>query len=180
MYGDEEAVRPYARALVSAAMARGELGRVRAEMDELAAEWAGCEEFRAWAAEFHSWPRAQHREVVEGVWGEVFGGPVRELLVALSEHGMMRALPLVVAVFRRLADAAEGRWDVEAEFAVAPTEAVLAGLRARVEAAFGSASRLRVKVRPALGAGVVFRAGDRQWDGSLAGRLRRLSRAFGR
>lgn len=180
MYNEEEAARPYARALVQAAQAQGVLARVREDMDALEAQWEGSEVFRDWARRFHSMPRAAHRAGVEALWGESMSGPVKVLLQALSEHGLMAAVPQVVRIFRRLADAAEGRRDVSIAFAAEPSKQTVAALTEKAVAAYGEKTRISVSVRPELGAGMLIRAGHTQIDGSLAGRLRRLARAFGR
>ena len=165
MVNEEEAVRPYARALVQAAEDLGCLGRVREDMDALEAQWEGSKTFRDWAHAFHSLPRAEHRKQIDAVWGETMAPPTLVLLEALS-------------VFRRFADKAEGRLDVALVFAAPPTPATEAGLREKALAAYGAKTRVTVTVDPRLGAGLVVRAGHTQIDGSLAGRLRRLRQAF--
>ncbi len=178
MYNEEEAARPYARAWVQAAQALGILEDVRADAAALEAQWQGSEVFREWARTFHSMPRAKHREVVDALWGETVSRPTRVLLEALSENGLMAALPHVLQVFRRLADMAEGRRAVLLEFAANPSPKTVALLTARAREAYGPKTEITIRVAPELGAGVVIRAGDLQIDGSLTGRLRRLSRAF--
>lgn len=180
MYNEEEAARPYARALVQAAQNLGCMARVREDMEALSAQWVGSEVFREWAKRFHSMPRAKHREVVAALWGQSICPPVRVLLEALSEHGLMAVVPQVVRCFRRLADVAEGRRDVVLSFAAEPSAQTLSTLTAKAKAAYGEQTRITVEVRPELGAGVMIRAGHTQFDGTLSGRLRRLSRAFGR
>ena len=177
MYNEEEAARPYARALVQAAQNLGCMARVREDMEALSAQWVGSEVFREWAKRFHSMPRAKHREVVAALWGQSVCPPVR---VLLSEHGLMAVVPQVVRCFRRLADVAEGRRDVVLSFAAEPSAQTLSTLTAKAKAAYGEQTRITVEVRPELGAGVMIRAGHTQFDGTLSGRLRRLSRAFGR
>ena len=46
MYNEEEAARPYARALVQAAQNLGCMARVREDMEALSAQWVGSEVFR--------------------------------------------------------------------------------------------------------------------------------------
>ena len=180
MYNEEEAARPYARALAQAAMDLGTMARVRGDIEALDAQWQGCEELRAWCTTFHSAPRAAHRAFVGEVWGDTLCGPVRLLLETLSEHGLLAALPQVIRVFRRLADIAEQRKDVELVFAAPPSEATLALLSEKARTAYGPDVTIRTTVNPALGAGLILRAGHMQIDASLAGRLRRLRQTFSR
>ena len=178
MANDEEAIRPYARALAQAAMDLGEMPRVRADMDALEAQWEGSDVFRRWARGFHSMPRAAHRALIDAVWGGTMAAPTLKLLEALSMHGLMAAVPAMVKAFRRFADKAEGRIDVDIVFAVPPKPETEASLRDRAIEAYGPNTRVSVRVDAALGAGLVVRAGHTQFDGSLKGRLRRLRHAF--
>ena len=162
MVNEEEAVRPYARALVQAAADMGCLGRVREDMDALEAQWEGSKTFRDWAHAFHSLPRAEHRKQIDAIWGETMAPPTLVLLEALSVNGLMGTVPNVIKSFRRFADKAEGRLDVALVFAAPPTPATEAGLREKALAAYGAKTRVSVMVDP----------------GSLAGRLRRLRQAF--
>ncbi len=180
MYNEEEAARPYARALVQAAADLGLMARVRGDMETLDVQWQGSPELRDWCHAFHSVPRAAHRAFVREVWGESLCPPVRTLLEALSEGGLLAALPQVIRVFRRLADRAEGRVAVTFVFAVAPSQSTLETLTDKARASYGPTTEIRTEVDPRLGAGLVVRAGHLQIDGSLAGRLRRLRQAFAR
>ncbi len=178
MYNEEEAARPYSRALVHAAMTLDAMARVRGDMETLDAQWRECEALREWCTAFHSVPRAEHQAFVDEVWGETLSQPVRILLVSLSEAGLLAALPQVIRVFRRLADRAEGRKDVTFVFAVEPAPKTLEALTAKALAAYGPQTKVQVQVDARLAAGVIIRAGNTQVDGSLAGRLRRLRTAF--
>ena len=148
MVNEEEAVRPYARALVQAATDMGCLGRVRENMDALEAQWEGSKTFRDWAHAFHSLPRAEHRKQIDAVWGETMAPPTLVLLEALSVNGLMSAVPNVIKSFRRFADKAEGRLDVALVFAAPPTPATEAGLREKALAAYGAKTRVTVTVDP--------------------------------
>lgn len=178
MQNDEEAARPYARALAQAAQDLGLMARVRADMEALEAQWEGSEPLRRWARGFHSMPRAQHRATVDALWGDTMAPPTRKLLEALSVHGLLAAIPAVIKAFRRFADKAEGRLDVDIVFAAPPKPETEAALRARAVEAYGPNTRVTVATDARLGAGLVVRAGHTQFDGSLKGRLRRLRHAF--
>lgn len=180
MYNEEETVRPYVRALVQAAQTLGVLGRVREDMDALATQWEGSEVFRDWAHTFHSMPRSKHRQEIDALWGDTLAEPTRLLLEALSENGLMATVPQAVRLFRRMADRAEGRVRVAIEFAVPPEPTVSDALAAEAREAYGEKTEVTFAVNPKLGAGIRIRAGHTQIDGSLTGRLKRLSKAFKR
>lgn len=177
MYNEEEAARPYARALVHAAMALKAMAQIREDVASLQAQWEGSEPLRDWAKRHRSLPRAQHRALIASIWGESLSHPVLALLEALSEHGRLALIPQVICCFRRLADAAEHRLCVSLDFAAEPSPDTLARLTERARQAYGPQTQVQHRVRPELGAGLIIRAGHTQFDGSLAGRLRRLTRA---
>ncbi len=180
MYNEEEVARPYARALVQAARSLGQMARVRGDIEALDAQWHGSPELRDWCHAFHSAPRATHQAFVKEVWGETVAPCVGTLLEALSVNGLLAALPHVIRVFRRLADKAEGRVEVDFVFAAEPSPETLQALTQKVHAAYGSTVTIRTSINPTLGAGLILRAGNIQIDGSLAGRLRRLRATFAR
>jgi len=180
MHCEDELARPYARALAQAARTLGILPRVRGDMEALALQWEDSEPLRGWNVALGRLSRAARRAAVREVWGDTFSEPVLLLLETLAEHRQLPLLPSVLFLFRRFADAAEGRLDVQLVFAAEPSEATLALLTAKVKAAYGAGSRIRTTVDPALGAGLMIRAGNLQLDASLAGRLRRLRQAFDR
>lgn len=180
MYSEEETARPYARALAEAADALGNLGRVRADIEALALQWETCGELRDWCRAVRSQPRAAHRAEIAALWGDTFAPQTRIMLEALAVNGALAAIPHVVSAFRRLADSREGRVAVSLVFAAEPAPALVRTLTDRAKAAYGPGTAVTVGVDPALGAGLIVRAGNKQIDGSLAGRLRRLRRAFAR
>lgn len=180
MYNEEELARPYARALAEAADALGVLDRVRADIEALALQWEACEALRDWCRAFRSQPRAAHKTEVAALWGDSFAPQTRMMLEALAVNGALAVIPHVVTAFRRLADSRQGRVAVSLVFAADPAAATVSALTERAKAAYGPGTAVTVTVDPALGAGLIVRAGNKQIDGTLVGRLRRLRRAFAR
>lgn len=178
MYNEEEAARPYARALVQAACDLGCLERIKADITALEAQWTGCAELRDWAMTPLSMSRQAHRDSVTLLWGDTFAPATITLLQALALNGLLAAIPQVVSSFRRLAALAETQTEVEITFATEPAADTLESLTERARARYGGQTVVSHRVDPSLGAGLVIRAGYTQIDGSLAGRLRRLRRAF--
>ncbi|MEG1480035.1 MAG: FoF1 ATP synthase subunit delta [Kiritimatiellia bacterium] len=178
MYNDEETARPYARALVSAAQDLGLLDRICGDIEALNAQWQGSKELRDWCNSFHSLPRAGHREAIDCLWGDTMAPQTIVMLEALSVNGLLSTIPLIVRVFRRFADGALGRVKVSFSFATAPSAETLALLTARAKETYGPLTEIKTAIEPRLTAGMIIRAGNKQIDGSLAGRLRRLRNAF--
>ncbi len=83
-------------------------------------------------------------------------------------------LPTVAALFDVRTDEAEGLVRAHVRSAAALTDAQSKTLAASLEKALGAKVAFDVAVEPSLLGGVVVRAGDRLWDMSLKGRLRRL------
>ncbi len=178
MYNEEEVARPYARALVAIAMDEGTMDVIREDIAALEYQWETCAELREWCHTYQSLPREAHRKVVRDLWGDTFSEAIMVMLETLSVHGQLSAIPFVISTFKRLANKREGRVDVTLTFAITPEETTVAALKAKVLAAYGEKTQVAMVVDPAIGAGCIVRAGDKQIDGSLAGRLRRLRNAF--
>lgn len=178
MYNEEEAARPYARALVQAAQELGCLDRIKADIDALEAQWKGCAELRDWAMTQPSMSRQAHRETITLLWGDTMAPATISLLQALALNGLLAAIPHVINIFRRLAAKAETETAVEITFATEPSAETLETLTQRAKTQYGAQTTVSHRVDPSLGAGLIIRAGYTQIDGSLVGRLRRLRRAF--
>ncbi len=178
MYNEEDIARPYARALVAAAIEGQCMSTVREDMAALQLQWEHCEALRDWCQMYHSLPREKHCAMVRELWGDTFSKPVLVLLEALAIHGLLATIPLVIRLFKRFANMREGRVHVTLTFAVEPSPTMLNTLTARARDAYGNATTTEIVIDPTIGAGCIIRAGDKQIDGSLTGRLRRLRKTF--
>lgn len=178
MYNEEEAARPYARALAQAAAKLQMVDRVRGDIEALEAQWENTPELREWCLRYHSWPKEQHAAFIQTLWADTFSAPVCVALEAMSEHHLLGAIPHFIRVFRRFMDVVEGRVTVHFVFAQTPTPETEALLRKKAITTYGAETKITINVDPTLGAGLVVRAGHTQIDGSLAGRLHRMKQAF--
>ncbi len=170
--------RSYARALAEAAIARGLLSEVRADMEALKAQWEGSAELRAFCAVHMPGPPEGDALRVRRIWGDSFSAPTLTLIETLAAWQGLKLIPLLFKPFFALADAAEKRVGVHVTFACEPAEHELAVLEKRAHSTFGNGAILKTAVDPALLAGMVIRVGDKRIDASLAGRVARLKRAL--
>ena len=96
----------------------------------------------------------------------------------LAENGRVRLLPEIAAQYRQFRSEAEGTIDAEVASASAVNEAQLASISFALKRRLGKEVRLVSRVDPALIGGEVIRAGDLVIDGSVRGRLDKLSAAL--
>jgi len=119
-------------------------------------------------------PVERRRAVLAEVLPDRLGGLTRAFVSLVLAKGRARYLEAIFDEFRRLADEARRQVEVEIRTARPLGEDELNELAAGFRAATGREVRLSVWVEPELLGGLVARLGDRVWDGSVTGRLRRL------
>lgn len=170
--------RSYARALAQAAITRGLLREVRADMEALEAQWCGSPELRAFCSVHIPGPPSGDALRVRELWRDTFSEPTMILLEQLAAWQNLKCIPLLFKPFFALADAAEARVEIRVTFAQEPQAHELGILQNRAHKAFGSGATLTTAVNPDLVAGMVIRVGDKRIDASLAGRVTRLKRAL--
>lgn len=99
----------------------------------------------------------------------------RNFLALLGENGRLETLPDVARQFAELRAEAENVIDVTVTTAIALDASQQAKLKAALGTRFKREVRLHESVDPTLLGGAVIEAGDLVIDGSLKGRLARLS-----
>ncbi len=110
----------------------------------------------------------------DGVKGTHWCNFIRLLL----ENKRLEVLPEIAARFEELRAAYESELDVLVTSAVPMTEAQTAKLAASLKTRLKSDVRITTAVDPALLGGAVIRAGDLVIDGSIKGRLERMTSAL--
>ncbi len=166
--------RPYARAAYAAAKHAGHVG-----------QWSQALHVAASAIEndavnrmIHD-PRLTAEAVVDRlmqIGGEHFDEAFGRFLGVLAHYDRLALLDIVYEQFEAYRREAEARVHVHITSAEPVSEEQNKHLTERLKQRFGQEIDLDVEVDPALIGGAIIRAGDEVIDGSVRGRLERLSR----
>ncbi len=166
--------RPYARAAYATAKATG---RVEAWSQALAVAATATE--NSVVRNIIQDPRLVGDAVVErlmAIGGEHFDDAFQHFLSVLAHYDRLLLLTDIYAQFEMLRREAEARVYVHVVSAQPVSEAQSQALNERLKKRFGREVDLDIEVDPALIGGAIIRAGDEVIDGSVRGRIERLSR----
>ncbi len=119
-------------------------------------------------------PEAQPAQLVERVFAGRCSRPIEGLLAVLARKGRGVLLRQVARRFRRRLDEREGKVEVTVATAVALDAANMQALHEVLRELTGAEPLLRTRVDTALMGGVVVTIGDRRYDASVAGEIRRV------
>ena len=122
--------------------------------------------------------RAQLAELFIDLAGERLDAEGRNLMRLLAENRRLAVLPEIAVQFEALRAEAEHTLQADLVAAFEVSEAQRRRIAARLTERLGRTVNLRCVVDPALIGGAVVRAGDLVIDGTVAGRLRKLSVAL--
>lgn len=113
---------------------------------------------------------------------KIFEGNVSALvwntLQLLVERGRESVLPTLVADYVKIANEALGQASATVYAPFALSEAQVAEIAQKFGAITGKTIRVETVIEPKLLGGIQVRIGDRLYDGSLAGKLERLSKTL--
>ena len=166
--------RPYARAAFLAARDAGALTRWSEQLAVLAAVVSDGQ-----IEPLLTDPRINREELLAAfndIAGGNLGDDVRNLLSILSENGRLSLLPDVFVQYEFMRRETEQRIQVRVTSAQPVSADETARLTERLKARYGREVDLDVIVDEGLIGGAIIRAGDEVIDGSVRGRLERLSR----
>ncbi len=124
-------------------------------------------------------PRLSREDLVSAfadIGGEQFDSKFRGFLRVLAVYHRLDLLPEVTAQFEQLRHASEQSLAVKVTSAVEMDEEQKEKLAASLARRFGREVELEAEVDPAVIGGAIIRAGDQVIDGSVRGRLERLTR----
>ena len=114
------------------------------------------------------------KQIFEGKVSE----PVWNTLLVLIDKRRQAILSALASDFAKIADEALGQASATVYSAFALTEAQQAEIASHFSKVTGKTIRVASVVEPKLLGGIQVRIGDRLYDGSLAGKLDRLSKAL--
>lgn len=168
--------RPYAEAVFRLAQGENDLAGWSARLQSLALIAADAQVARLIA------DPAVAVERVAGLVIEVAGADLGErganFVKVLAENDRLSLLPEIAAQFETLKANAEGTLEATITSAQALTQAQIDDLVAGLKAKFNREVNVQVAVDPELIGGAVITIGDQVIDGSVKGRLQRMSFAL--
>jgi F-type H+-transporting ATPase subunit delta len=116
--------------------------------------------------------------LVTGIGGERFSEPFNSFLSVVGENRRLSLLPEVTALFLRLKQAAEKSLQVKVVAAVALDDDQLGRMSEALAKRFNCTIELDTEIDPEVLGGAIIYAGDQVIDGSLSGRLNKLTNAL--
>lgn len=163
----------YAKALFEAAQAAKASDAVRKDLADLSAAWRRDRTLST-ALSHPRLSAAEKKAAVKDALKRAPHALTDRFAGLLLAKKRVSLLPAAAALFDARADEAAGLTRVQVRTARPLADAQLKALSASLEKALKSKVALDVAEDESLLGGVVVRAGDRLWDLSLRGRLRRL------
>lgn len=165
--------RPYAKAAF--ALAEGEQALARwEEMLDLASAIATDESMAA-LLDSPEVKAAKVAQVIVDAGGERFNDRFRGYLAVLADNGRLPLLPEIASLYRALRAEAEKRLQVRVVSAVPLDESQAGRMREALARRFECEIELENEIDERVIGGAVIYAGDEVIDGSLRGRLQKLS-----
>ncbi len=117
----------------------------------------------------------QSAEIFISVCEDKIDQRAKNFVKLLAENDRIKLLPEIAALYEHYRAEAEGSIDAEVISASDTSDAQLAKIAAALKTRLGKDVRLTSTVDPELIGGAIIRAGDMVIDGSLSGRLNKLS-----
>ena len=172
---DETVARNYAETLIEVAERHEGLEAFGDGMEVVARLIDENESFRV----FLETPRitaGQKKEVIRSVFAESLPATLINFLLVTIDKRRQRLVREIAREFHALVDQRLDRIRVEVTLAREMDDASIAELQERLTVLIGREAIPRVRVKPSILGGVVVRAGDTIYDGSLRRRLDGLRR----
>jgi F-type H+-transporting ATPase subunit delta len=117
----------------------------------------------------------QLSEFVNGIAGESLDENGRNFVTLLAQNRRLGFLPEIAALFEQMKAEVENAVEVDVVSATALTSDQESRYAAALQKKLGRQVRLRTKIDQSLLGGAVLKAGDLVIDGSIRGRLERLT-----
>ena len=170
------AARPYARAAFDIAKANGE----QQKWTDMLGFMAAVAHDPTMTALLDS-PRLSQNQAAEmfiSVCEEKIDQRGKNFIKLLAENDRLKLLPEITALYEHYRAEAEGTIEAEVISASEVSESQLAKITASLKNRLGKEVRLTSKIDSSLIGGAIIRAGDLVIDGSVSGRLEKLSTAL--
>jgi F-type H+-transporting ATPase subunit delta len=167
----------YARALFEVAQDNGIISQVEEELKSVASairDNADLQKFLNHPNIGNTVKTDLLKQIFEGKVSE----PVWNTLLVLIDKGRQTILSALVSDYVKIANEALGQASATIYSAFTLTEAQQAEIASHFSKVTGKTIRVATVVEPKLLGGIQVRIGDRLYDGSLAGKLDRLSKAL--
>ncbi len=167
------AARPYARAAYDIANTHSE----QQQWTDMLAFMAAVSYDPKMAALLNSpgLSQAQSAEMFISVCGDKVDQRAKNFVKLLAENDRIKLLPEIAALYEHYRAEAEGSIDAEVISASETSDAQLTKIADALKKRLGKEVRITSKVDPTLIGGAIIRAGDMVIDGSVSGRLTKLS-----
>ena len=167
------AARPYARAAFDIANSRGE----QQKWSDMLAYMSAVAHDTTMIAVLDS-PRLSQNQSAEmfiSVCEEQIDQRGKNFIKLLAENDRIKLLPEITALYEHYRAEAEGTIDAEVISAQEVSESQLSKIAASLKTRLGKEVRLTSTIDTSLIGGAIIRAGDLVIDGSVSGRLEKLS-----
>ena len=168
--------RPYAKAAFELAQGENALAGWN-DMLRLASDIV-VEESMAGLLESPDVSNSDAVKIITDVAGEAFVGRFRDYLAVLAANGRLPLLPHINELYRALRDEAESRLSVKVVSAIPLDEDQSNRMKQALAQRFECEIELENEVDTEIIGGAVVYAGDQVIDGSLRGRLQKLSNSL--
>jgi F-type H+-transporting ATPase subunit delta len=165
--------RPYAKAIFESALAEKKLAEWSAALMTLAQATLNPD-----AAQFIENPAStieQHIQLLQGLFKSGANESINNLISLLATNKRLMLLPEISALYEALRAEQEKTLDVDvssfSDLSAAQQERLIASLSQRLQRKVS----LKISIDPSLLGGAIIRAGDLVIDGSVRGKLNKLS-----
>lgn len=174
--------RPYAKAAFSLASEGGEGGETLSAWQDMLtiASQIAADELVAGVLENPLVSTDQAIDLLTGAGGERFNERFKAFLGVLGANRRLPLLPEITALFARLKQEAENKLTVRVVAATPLDDDQVNRMSEALAKRFNCAIELESEIDPSVLGGAVIYAGDQVIDGSLRGRLNKLSNALAR
>lgn len=175
---EEQIARVYARAFLAAANKSPDAGSLVEEVQSLREDVLA--KFPALGELLRSsLVAAESKEqLLDRVFGSRATETVLNFLKVLARHGRLPLLRPIARALKQLYAQQLGLADVEIRVASPLDEGIQQQIFERLKESLGAQPVFQIRIDPSIVAGIVIRAGDRVFDGSLATRLELIRKAM--